>query len=180
MLVGVGQRNRHRTSSEVENRKGIQGVAVGPDNASLTNRREVTAVPELAKSSALGDESKIDIGLGAIVVVNGDRHSRARRCLRTCNGAYCSQRQGHPNGRRDVFHPRSEEHTSELQSRLHLVCRLLLEKKKKNTQQVSCSSRPLTPLLSSSSVQQGDFRTTSDCVPQTFTPLPRGLRLRGT
>src|SRR2546422_9061090 len=26
---------------------------------------------------------------------------------------------------------RSEEHTSELQSRLHLVCRLLLEKKKK-------------------------------------------------
>src|SRR5687768_17680258 len=29
---------------------------------------------------------------------------------------------------------RSEEHTSELQSRLHLVCRLLLEKKKKNNQ----------------------------------------------
>src|SRR5687768_17801203 len=28
---------------------------------------------------------------------------------------------------------RSEEHTSELQSRLHLVCRLLLEKKKKTT-----------------------------------------------
>src|SRR2546429_4290010 len=31
--------------------------------------------------------------------------------------------------------PRSEEHTSELQSRLHLVCRLLLEKKKKNKNQ---------------------------------------------
>src|SRR2546422_7818004 len=29
---------------------------------------------------------------------------------------------------------RSEEHTSELQSRLHLVCRLLLEKKKKYQQ----------------------------------------------
>src|SRR2546429_5960774 len=29
-----------------------------------------------------------------------------------------------------VYHNRSEEHTSELQSRLHLVCRLLLEKKK--------------------------------------------------
>src|SRR5689334_23600362 len=28
--------------------------------------------------------------------------------------------------------PRSEEHTSELQSQFHLVCRLLLEKKKKN------------------------------------------------
>src|SRR2546422_8486074 len=34
-------------------------------------------------------------------------------------------------------HPswRSEEHTSELQSRLHLVCRLLLEKKKKELAQ---------------------------------------------
>src|SRR5690625_6897566 len=33
---------------------------------------------------------------------------------------------------------RSEEHTSELQSRGHLVCRLLLEKKKKKT---SCKTR---------------------------------------
>src|SRR5438105_1613645 len=31
----------------------------------------------------------------------------------------------------DVEYPRSEEHTSELQSRVDLVCRLLLEKKKK-------------------------------------------------
>src|SRR2546429_4379406 len=35
---------------------------------------------------------------------------------------------------------RSEEHTSELQSRLHLVCRLLLEKKKK----IPASSVPAT------------------------------------
>src|SRR2546422_7309739 len=35
-------------------------------------------------------------------------------------------------GAKDIgFDDRSEEHTSELQSRLHLVCRLLLEKKKK-------------------------------------------------
>src|SRR6266496_4825112 len=33
--------------------------------------------------------------------------------------------------RRDCRSPRSEEHTSELQSRRDLVCRLLLEKKKK-------------------------------------------------
>src|SRR2546429_5875394 len=32
------------------------------------------------------------------------------------------------------FKARSEEHTSELQSRLHLVCRLLLEKKKHHTE----------------------------------------------
>src|SRR5687768_17741077 len=39
---------------------------------------------------------------------------------------------------------RSEEHTSELQSRLHLVCRLLLEKKKKKkktTLNVLCTRR---------------------------------------
>src|SRR2546422_6431007 len=33
----------------------------------------------------------------------------------------------------EVGERRSEEHTSELQSRLHLVCRLLLEKKKSST-----------------------------------------------
>src|SRR2546429_7018257 len=36
---------------------------------------------------------------------------------------------GYPTSAADM---RSEEHTSELQSRLHLVCRLLLEKKKKS------------------------------------------------
>src|SRR2546422_6511869 len=35
-------------------------------------------------------------------------------------------------GRDARLEQRSEEHTSELQSRLHLVCRLLLEKKKKH------------------------------------------------
>src|SRR2546422_6641301 len=39
-----------------------------------------------------------------------------------------------PEGQR---HGRSEEHTSELQSRLHLVCRLLLEKKKDTTSTIS-------------------------------------------
>src|SRR2546422_3217919 len=42
------------------------------------------------------------------------RNTDVGSCPRTCSGS-------------DL---RSEEHTSELQSRLHLVCRLLLEKKK--------------------------------------------------
>src|SRR2546429_1411239 len=45
---------------------------------------------------------------------------------------------------------RSEEHTSELQSRLHLVCRLLLEKKKRRTNHPRAAalrrSHPLPPL----------------------------------
>src|SRR2546422_7070787 len=45
-----------------------------------------------------------------------------------------------------VMEHRSEEHTSELQSRLHLVCRLLLEKKKKSTSEyIRC--RPMTNTL---------------------------------
>src|SRR2546426_2370471 len=42
------------------------------------------------------------------------------------------------------FSPRSEEHTSELQSPCNLVCRLLLEKKKKNTYEVRLHELPLT------------------------------------
>src|SRR2546422_3190817 len=50
-----------------------------------------------------------------------------------CNGARATRTRRVSVGiRRHVVRMnRSEEHTSELQSRLHLVCRLLLEKKKK-------------------------------------------------
>src|SRR2546429_6743169 len=55
-------------------------------------------------------------------------------------GGFCSYSRG-----------RSEEHTSELQSRLHLVCRLLLEKKKKihaavaEVMRLACNGRQLMP-----------------------------------
>src|SRR2546427_9526954 len=48
-----------------------------------------------------------------------------------------------PVGRAEL-HRRSEEHTSELQSQSNLVCRLLLEKKKKKTPKLDCA-RPLRP-----------------------------------
>src|SRR2546422_7360078 len=57
----------------------------------------------------------------------GDEPQPLRRLRgRGVRGGHAGRRQG-PQPRR------SEEHTSELQSRLHLVCRLLLEKKKKKT-----------------------------------------------
>src|SRR2546422_3837451 len=56
------------------------------------------------------------------------------RCARErLNGAvFCAEFRGTRDVDRCAAPPRarSEEHTSELQSRLHLVCRLLLEKKK--------------------------------------------------
>src|SRR5438445_5515004 len=47
--------------------------------------------------------------------------------------------------RKRSLNPRSEEHTSELQSRQYLVCRLLLEKKKKYTLD-QAYTHALTPL----------------------------------
>src|SRR2546422_1918510 len=71
----------------------------------------------------------------AVVRRAGDAHSGLDRpqheVARVLVGA---RRAAVPGVVRDVDEKvgaRSEEHTSELQSRLHLVCRLLLEKKKK-------------------------------------------------
>src|SRR5438552_8794119 len=46
-----------------------------------------------------------------------------------------------------LISPRSEEHTSELQSPDHLVCRLLLEKKKKKKKSIITISRDMTSAL---------------------------------
>src|SRR2546429_3094608 len=62
---------------------------------------------------------------------------------------------------------RSEEHTSELQSRLHLVCRLLLEKKKKTPYTVSATARCHTHLQARLPLVQPH-------------PLNPGRRLRGS
>src|SRR2546422_2331573 len=65
------------------------------------------------------------------------RSYRLRRRRRTAGGTPGARppRQAPPPrpARQGRAPRRSEEHTSELQSRLHLVCRLLLEKKKKKT-----------------------------------------------
>src|SRR2546422_8617966 len=60
---------------------------------------------------------------------------RGRRCHRArrpaSSSACATSSRGSPITFEVAHALRSEEHTSELQSRLHLVCRLLLEKKKK-------------------------------------------------
>src|SRR2546422_7748499 len=61
------------------------------------------------------------LGLGPEIILRGLANAttpgRRMRPVKMPNGAL-------------LIDDRSEEHTSELQSRLHLVCRLLLEKKK--------------------------------------------------
>src|SRR5207249_11673045 len=65
--------------------------------------------------------------LARIVEADDRRHfERSREDRRVIRAA------ARVGGEAAHFGPRSEEHTSELQSRFDLVCRLLLEKKKKN------------------------------------------------
>src|SRR5215216_7019631 len=59
------------------------------------------------------------------------RSGRAGRAARRCPPEAAARSQG-PVPRRSPARGRSEEHTSELQSPDHLVCRLLLEKKKQH------------------------------------------------
>src|SRR5256885_11624727 len=65
---------------------------------------------------------------------SGERHSRLHR-----RAVDADQR--HRAAERRWSLERSEEHTSELQSPCNLVCRLLLEKKKKKISPALCSSR---------------------------------------
>src|SRR3712207_8044262 len=74
-----------------------------------------------------------------------DRRGRSRRAARLGREGASGERArrgGHPR----PGGARSEEHTSELQSRQYLVCRLLLEKKKKTTMLMSENYGSITDL----------------------------------
>src|SRR5437870_10320846 len=73
---------------------------------------------------SLHDALPISVSCGPRAGRRADRRARAQSSSTDSRGPRSVWRA------RDA---RSEEHTSELQSRGHLVCRLLLEKKKKNT-----------------------------------------------
>src|SRR2546425_5377197 len=73
---------------------------------------------------------------------------RARRYRKARRREWCSIEKMKA-ARRARDHGRSEEHTSELQSLAYLVCRLLLEKKKKTKREMSLRLRniPVADLL---------------------------------
>src|SRR5438445_2580079 len=89
-------------------------------NSSACRSAVTLPMPEIAPSAPSRNDAMSDI-------VNDDSIATgrpvARSALRLASYATMS------------FDQRSEEHTSELQSRQYLVCRLLLEKKKKKKQQ---------------------------------------------
>src|SRR5699024_11699016 len=66
----------------------------------------------------------VDVGQGDAFVIQD--HQNKKTVLLDTGGTY-----QHNENRINLSDKRSEEHTSELQSRFDLVCRLLLEKKKR-------------------------------------------------
>src|SRR6266487_3035729 len=86
--------------------------SVGMAAAVLANQRNMTVLS--TTRSANKTAALTDLGVDHVLVDDGDVARQVREIL--------------PAG---VDTARSEEHTSELQSPVHLVCRLLLEKKKK-------------------------------------------------
>src|SRR5690606_40642752 len=90
--------------------------------------------PATTESYTLSLHDALPICMQAEQGERGAHRHQADRCgaqPKHGEGEYCAHQQGEQRGE----HPRlgwtrSEEHTSELQSRENLVCRLLLEKKK--------------------------------------------------
>src|SRR5687768_18192442 len=84
-----------------------------------------TLFRSLARKVVPKHQGSIAFVVGDAVVLTFDAASDAIACIEALRAGWAG---GAGALRVGV---RSEEHTSELQSRLHLVCRLLLEKKKK-------------------------------------------------
>src|SRR2546422_7313822 len=86
-----------------------------------------TLFPYTTLSRSVGNARPMSACAGGLLVVVA--------ALAATVGAGAAQNPGLPRLETNQAY-RSEEHTSELQSRLHLVCRLLLEKKKKNSESI--------------------------------------------
>src|SRR2546422_11735433 len=97
---------------------------VGPATVLVGNLR-LEREPRGLETARGGTERLLPLRVRRLVENAGLAHARGDRVERVERSYERFAAGGQPGGDR----PRSEEHTSELQSRLHLVCRLLLEKK---------------------------------------------------
>src|SRR5256884_3943763 len=70
---------------------------------------------------------------------------------------------------------RSEEHTSELQSRLHLVCRLLLEKKNRHQNQPIDDPKLITSPPTTPTTTRGNYSVPIQAAVSQFSSRPYSL-----
>src|SRR5438105_12627593 len=96
----------------------------------MTHAGVLVAIPALVAGGLLSTVEKIYGSLGPAFY-------GLRTTLVACVSVGPAEDSSSRGAQRIFARGRSEEHTSELQSRVDLVCRLLLEKKKKNNKQRS-------------------------------------------
>src|SRR5687768_16778862 len=118
----AGQRTRKAKHAQLRvfDRIIMRGLSVGRRRVRVREWKRVRLCSGLCSVAG---------GLGSCT--GGNRRVRLRGVLQRC-GWWCLGLYSQMIRSWRWRFGRSEEHTSELQSRLHLVCRLLLEKKKKN------------------------------------------------
>src|SRR6266487_4691857 len=112
------------------------GVRASPKCAAHGARLAIAVLLPVAGPGRQPGEVERRAGAGLLVAGGGDHAEvadpgRLRRRRRSRGDGAVHVTADHER-HRGPGRPRSEEHTSELQSPVHLVCRLLLEKKKKN------------------------------------------------
>src|SRR5687768_10640995 len=140
MVAGLTVGKKKYSAVELEMKQ------VGLDAADLVNSlagladadaRAYTAVSDAYKLPKEPDDAAVRRAEAIAQALLGASHvplETARACAKVAELAALVAARGNSNAVSDAgVAARSEEHTSELQSRLHLVCRLLLEKKKKTT-----------------------------------------------
>src|SRR2546430_12092860 len=118
--------------------KAVPYVAHGSPSSDVTRKLRISDVPPRPGDEDGGGgerEAETDSGQGVGRPVGAEHHAR-----RGDEQDDDERRRPHqpPRRRPEALRERSEEHTSELQSQSNLVCRLLLEKKKK--QRITTSS----------------------------------------
>src|SRR2546422_3592282 len=108
------------------------GSMNGTTNEDRTNYYETLPKNQLDLALYLESDRMRSLAVNQANLDNQRHAVQEERRLRVDNQSYGKSELEIDNLAYDNFaYKRSEEHTSELQSRLHLVCRLLLEKKKK-------------------------------------------------
>src|SRR3989449_11275471 len=119
-------------------------MLTSPTTTALAPSRAATCRATPGVSGAAGsrcilmsasDTAPAETSVTTWVCARSIRNASVRDCPRPTSAVRLSKsatiRRSFSASRPVASNVRSEEHTSELQSRLHLVCRLLLEKKKK-------------------------------------------------